>query len=205
MMIPIKKSLFGILLILLAGCASTEPSRFYTLTPMPGSDAKILSQAESQDVSIGVGPVRMPDYLDRQQIVTTSNQNKIKMSEFDRWAGSLKDSFTRVLSENLSVLLSTDHVFLFPWRGAITVDYHIGVDVIQFDGELGGNASLIARWGIFSPKEKKVLLVKKSSFTEPVNEKGYEALVAAQSQALMNLSRDMAAAVKSLSQEMSGQ
>ena len=106
MMSRIKTALFGILLMLLAGCASTEPSRFYALTPMPGSDAKILSQTESQDVSIGVGPVRMPDYLDRQPIVTSSSQNKITFSEFDRWAGSLKDDFSRVLSENLSILLN---------------------------------------------------------------------------------------------------
>jgi uncharacterized lipoprotein YmbA len=203
MMLRIKTALFGISLMLLAGCASTEPSRFYMLTPMPGLDAEVLSETVAQNLSVGVGPISMPDYLDRQQIVTTSNQNEIKMSEFDRWAGSLEDSVARVLSENLSVLLSTDNVLLFPWRGAITVDYQIGVEVIQFDGELGGNASLIARWGIFSPKEKKVLLVKKSSFTEPAGEKGYEALVAAQSRALGRLSSDMAAAVKSLSKGVS--
>lgn len=204
-MLRIKTALFGISIMLLSGCASTEPSRFYTLTPMPGSHAEVLSETVAQDISIGVGPINMPDYLDRQQIVTSSNQNEIKMSEFDRWAGSLNDSFARVLSENLSVMLSTDRVFLFPWRGVITVDYHIGVEVIQFDGELGGNASLIARWGIFSDKEKKVVLVKKSSFTEPAGGKGYEALVAAQSRAIGLLSRDMVAAVKSLSQGMSGQ
>ena len=74
MMSHIKTALFGVLFLLPAGCAGTESSRFYTLMPMPGSDAKIFSRAESQDVSIGVGPVRMPDYLDRQPIVTTSNQ-----------------------------------------------------------------------------------------------------------------------------------
>jgi uncharacterized lipoprotein YmbA len=199
MMLRIKTALFGILLMLLSGCASTEPSRFYTLTPMPGSEAEVLSETVAQNLSVGVGPISIPDYLDRQQIVTTSNQNEIKMSEFDRWAGSLEDSLARVLSENLSVLLSTDSVFLFPWRGAISVDYQIGVEVIQFDGELGGNALLIARWGIFSPKEKKMLLIKKSSFTESAGAKGYEALVAAQSRALGRLSSDMAAAVKSLS------
>jgi uncharacterized lipoprotein YmbA len=198
MMLRIKTALFGISLMLLAGCASTEPSRFYTLTPVPGSNAEVLSETAAQNLSVGVGPINMPDYLDRQQIVTSSNQNEIKMSEFDRWAGSLEDSFARVLSENLSGLLATDRVLLFPWRGAITVDYHIGVEVIQFDGELGGNASLIARWAILSG-ERKMLLMKKSSFTEPVGEKGYEALVAAQSRALGRLSSDMAAAVKSLS------
>ena len=77
MILRIKTTLLGILLMLLAGCASTESSRFYALTPMAGSAAGALSGTLAQDVSIGVGPVRIPDYLDRQQIVTSSNQNTI--------------------------------------------------------------------------------------------------------------------------------
>ena len=203
-MFCIKTVLVGIILVL-AGCASTEPAKFYTLRSIPGSDMGGLPETALQGISIGVGPISIPDYLDRQQIVTTSKQNNVELSEFNRWAGSLKDSIVRVLSENLSILLSSDRVFLFPWRGAIIVDYHIGVDVIQFDGELGGNATLTARWGIFSGKGKKELLVKKSNFTEPVGEKGYDALVAAQSRALMHLSRDMAAAIKTLSKGMPDQ
>ena len=205
MMLRIKTILFVLLLLLLAGCASTEPSRFYALTPMPGSDAGVLSETLAQDVTIGVGPVRIPDYLDRQQIVTSSRQHKRKLAEFDRWAGSLKDSFVLILSENLSALLATDRVFTYPWRGSLSIDYQIEVEVVQFDGELGGNASLIARWTIFDAKEKKVLLVKKSNITESAGAQGYEALVAAQSRTLGHLSRDIAAAVKSVSREMSDQ
>ena len=127
------------------------------------------------------------------------------MAEFDRWAGSLKDSFVRILTENLSALLSTDRLFTFPWRGSLPIDYQIKVEVVQFDGELGGNASLIARWTIFDVKEEKVLLVKKSNFTESAGAQGYEALVAAQSRTLGHLSRDIADAVKSFSREMSDQ
>ena len=198
-MFRIKNAMFGVLFLLLAGCAGTEPSRFYTLAPMPGTDAKILSQAESQALSIGVGPVRMPDYLDRQPIVTTSNQHRIKLSEFDRWAGSLKDDFSRVLSENLSILLSTNRVSLFPWRRSMVIDYQVEVEVYQFDGELGGDASLMACWTIFGGKDNKALAMKKTSFTEPAGSPGCEAMVAAQSRALMHLSRDIAVAVKSLS------
>lgn len=199
MTLRIKITLFGMLLMVLAGCAaSTEPSRFYRLTPMPGSDPKVLSEKAGQGVSVGVGPVEIPDYLDRPQIVTSSNRNKIKIAEFDRWSGSLKDNFGRVLSENLSILLSTDRVFLFPWRGAISVDYHIGVEVIQFDGELDGNASLTVRWAIFGGNDKKMLVMKRSNLTEPTGARGYEALVAAQSRALGRLSRDIAVAIMNI-------
>ncbi len=206
MMLRIKTTLLGILLMVLAGCAAgTESARFYTLTPVTGSDTEGLSEKVGQDVSVGVGPIKIPGYLDRPQIVTSSNRNKIKMAEFDRWAGPLKDSFARVLSENLSILLSTDRVFLFPWRGSIPIDYHIGVEVIQFDGELGGNASVTVRWAIFGGNDKKMLAMKKSSFSEPAGAQGYEALVAAQSRALGRLSRDIAVAIKGISQGMTVQ
>jgi len=149
-----------------------------------------------------VGPINIPDYLDRQPIVTTSRQHKVKLAEFDRWAGSLKDDFSRVLSENLSILLSTNRVCLFPWRGSVAIDYQVEVEVIQFDGELGGNVLLIARWAVFGGKDNKVFIMKKTSFTEPAGAQGYEAMVAAQSRALMHLSRDIAVAVKSVSRGM---
>jgi len=199
MMVRIKIALFGVLVLVMSGCASTEPSRFYILTPISGSDLKGLSGTMARDVSISIGPISIPDYLDRQQIVTVRNGNEIQMAEFDRWAGSLKDSFSRVLSENLSNLLSTDRVFLLPAHRLIPIDYHIGVEVIQFDGELGGNAFLVARWGIFGGKDKKMLVTKKSSFTEPTGARGYEALVAAQSRTIGDLSREMAAAIKDIS------
>ena len=198
MMFPIKTALFGILFVVVAGCASTESSQYYNLTPIPGSDKESRAESAAQDVGIGVGPVKIPDYLDRQQIVTSSNQNKIKMAEFDRWAGSLKDDVPRVLSENLSNLLSTDRIFLYPWRGDVPIDYQIEVEIIRFDGELGRDVLLIARWAIFSGNNRKVLFIKKSSFTESTGAQGYGAMVAAQSRVLGRLSRDIAEAVKGL-------
>jgi len=200
MMSQMKTALIVTLLLLLSGCAvrGTVPSRFYTLTPL-GPDTEPLSETPEREASLGIGPVMIPDYLDRQQIVTRS-QNNIELSEFNRWAGTLTDNFSRVLSENLSILLSTERVVLFPRRGSAPLDYEIAVDVIRFDGELGGNVYLIARWGIYDTKKEETLAVRKSSIIEPVGTKGYKALVAAQSRALAGLSRDIAVAVKNLLQ-----
>lgn len=201
----IKPTLFGIFLILLAGCAATEPSRFYTLMPMAGIDKEGLTEMSAQGISLGIGPIGLPDYLDRPQIVTSSTRNKINISEFNRWAGSLGDDLSRVFSENLSNLLSTDRIFLYPWRGGVPIDYQIEVEIIQFDGEIGGNVSLIARWTIFGGRDRKVLLIKKSSYTESTGESGYEAMVEAESRALGNLSREIATAIKDVSHRESDQ
>jgi len=49
----------------------------------------------------GVGPVTLPPYLDRSQIVMSDRANELNLAEFDQWAESLQTNFTRVLGENL--------------------------------------------------------------------------------------------------------
>ena len=200
-----KTFLLGILVVFLAGCATTESSRFYTLTSMAASNDQTFSEDTARKLSIGVGPVQIPAYLDRQQIVTAGDKNRLHLSEFDRWAGSLRDDFTRVLSENLSLLLSTNHVFIFPWRGSTPIDYRIEVEVIRFDGVPDGDATLMARWTLFNGNENKVLAMKTVKFTEAVQSRGYEGLVAAESRTLTLLSRDIAVMIRCLSQKTAEQ
>jgi uncharacterized lipoprotein YmbA len=186
-------------LVIATGCASTRPSRFYTLSSLVSSETGTKAGASSPGIAIGVGPIRLPEHLDRQQIVTRSSGNELRLAEFDRWAGSLKDDFSRVLAENLSILLSTDRVSLYPWRRSMVIDYQVVVDVARFDGELGGNAWLDARWTVFGGRDKEVLSMHTSRISEPSGAQGHAALVAAQSRALGRLSREIAEAIKDIS------
>jgi uncharacterized lipoprotein YmbA len=72
------------------------------------------------------------------------------------------------------------------------------VTVLRFDGELGGEMNLSARWSIFGEEGDKALVSRKSVFTEPTGSSNYEALAAAGSRALENLSREIADAIKGL-------
>jgi hypothetical protein len=189
-----------IALLLSAGCANTKPSRFYTLSPLATSEGETQGSAEGLGLAIGVGPVKLPEHLDRPQIVTRTSRNELRLAEFDRWAGSLQDDFSRVLAENLSILLSTGRVSLYPWRRSVPIDYQVVVDVNRFDGELGGNTWLIARWSVFGGRDKEVLFMRKSRIIEPSGAQGYRAMAAAQSRALANLSREIAKAIEAISQ-----
>jgi uncharacterized lipoprotein YmbA len=145
-----------------------------------------------------VGPIKFSEYLDRTEIVTRSSSNKITFSDFDVWAGSLAEDFSRVLAENLSVLLSTESVIVYPGPKPSSVDYQIAVDVIRFDGPLGGDVSLIARWAVLQGKDKKLVSVRKSTIIEPSGARGYEPIVAADSRAVEKLSREIAEAIRTL-------
>ena len=183
--------------IALVGCrGTTPPVAFYTLHSP--ATMKMESGAAGQEISIGVGPVAMPDFLDRPQIVTRTSANRISVSEFHRWAGSLPEDFLRVLAENLSILLATNSVAAYPWEGRFDPTYRVLLDVKQFDGQLGEDVLLNVTWTVVAGTAKEELLVQSSTIREPVSAPGYEALVSAQSEAIATLSREIVEAIRTL-------
>ena len=130
-------------------------------------------------------------------MVTRTGQNELRLAEFDRWAGPLDENFAQVLADNLSILLATDRVSLFPWPKSTPIDYQVAVEVTQFDGAPGGMVLLTARWTLRSGDGQHTLAMRKSSISESVAGADYAALAAAQSRAVARLSREVAAAIQS--------
>ena len=188
----------GAALLALAGCATTSPTTFYILSSMPSAAGQSPATARDK-LSLGIGPVALPGYLDRPQVVSLASANRLQLAEFHKWAEPLQDNFSRVLAENLSILLATDHVAIMPQRRATPIDYQITFEVNRFDADSDNTVSLVARWNIFGKDGKKLLVMRKSSITEAstsANDK--EAVVAAMSSALGDLSREIAMALKGL-------
>ena len=187
-------------LVVLGGCAgTTPPSDFYVLSALPQSSAQTRSDGDESRIAIGIGPVKLPEYLDRSQIITRTSPNELKVASFDRWAEPLKSSFPRILMENLATLLNTDQVALYPWRKSASVEYQVVVDVVQFDAENGGDAVLIARWTLLEGRSEKILKRKKSIFRKTLHSNNYRSIVSAQSQTVIELSREIADTVKTFS------
>jgi uncharacterized lipoprotein YmbA len=146
-----------------------------------------------------VGPLHLPGYLDRRQIVTRVNPNELKLSELDNWAEPLKDNVTRVLVENISRLICTEAVVIFPWNKSTHIDFQIDIKIVWMDGKLGETANLLTQWSIIDASDKSVLLTKNSQYTESVTKTTYLALVAAHSRLIATFSHDIAQAIKSIS------
>jgi uncharacterized lipoprotein YmbA len=182
--------------ILVSGCLGRSPSpSFYALTPVQD---QVFSRRSSpvQNPVIGIGPVKLADYLDESQIVTRTSDNQLVKAEFNRWVGSFKNNFMNVLADNLGSLLSTDRIYLYPWRLSVPMDYQVTVDVVRCDGRLGDAAWLEARWSIFGGPEKKLLKTMRSNISETVSGPDYADLVAAQSRAVAKLSQEIATAIQ---------
>ena len=125
--------------ILLGGCVRSPEPKFYTLTPVQDQFIGRRSNP-AQNAVIGIGPVKLADYLDKSQIVTRTSDEQLVKSEFNRWVGSFKDNFINVLADNLGFLLSDQQIYLYPFRPSVPIDYQITLDVIRCDGRLGDAA-----------------------------------------------------------------
>ena len=185
-------ALVCVLAALAAGCASTAPSRFYTLSAASGP------AATSSMVSIAVGPVTVPAVVDRPQIVVNMGPNQVRLEEFNRWAAPLQNNIARVVADNLVVMLGTPRVTLL----SADADYRAVIEVQSFESMPGEAAVLDAVWTVRRSKDGKAE-TGRTTVRETVQEKGYDVLAAAHSRALARLSRDIAAAAAAL--DRSGQ
>jgi uncharacterized lipoprotein YmbA len=195
--------LWLLIAFLMASCAGTAPTQFYVLTALPSSERIPPLPGDKRNLAVGIGPVELPRYLDQPQIATRLSPTTLSLSEFHRWAEPLKDSVSRVLAQNLSNLLTTDYIAIYPWARSTSVDYQVGIDLIHFEGTFGEQSVLEARWYILDAKRERELMRNTSSASVPVDTKDYKTLVAAMSQTLEKLSRDIAVALRALAQHPS--
>lgn len=183
-------------LLALAGCSlnltNSQPTSLYLLTPL-SLEAGAASRPQSM-LHVGLGPVELPAYLNRRQIVTRKTDTELVAAEFDYWAEPLQDNFNRVLKENLSTLLATDHITLYPWKRETTLDYQVRVEVIRFDRDAGGNSWLTARWSVTRPGSDPA--AKRVSYQQVPTGPGYAETVVAMNATLAQLSRDIVDEIK---------
>jgi uncharacterized lipoprotein YmbA len=172
----------------LAGCASA-PSRFYTLE----STAR-ATNAETSQIAVMVGPVTVPEDVDRPEMVVQVSQNRVELLEFDRWAAPVGSGIARTVAGDLTTLLGTPRVASGP-LGNFVPDYRVTIDVQSFDATPGDSVVVDSVWvvkQVASGKARSGRTVAR----EPVSGPGYDAVAAAYSRALGRLSDDVATAIR---------
>ena len=196
----------GLMALSLAGCGSLLPkptpssSKIFVLfSPLQAAERRDLDRPGQ--ISLGVGPVRLPGYLDRREIVTRVAENRFDVSENDRWAEPLDENFTHVLAQNLSVLLGSDRIITYPWPLDKKPRYRVQIDVFRFEVNSAGEAELTARWAVVDETGKEAANLNESRLARPAKEKSNDASVAALSETVADLSREIAKAVIAIDQQ----
>lgn len=140
----------------LSACSSSPDARLYL---MKSANGPVISQTSSQ-ISVQVGPIVMPEYLKRAEIVYRSNAHDISVNEYDQWAESLERNMTSVITSNLATHLGTDKAFDYYANFSITPDYIIRLNVTEFGRVSSDTVSLSASWELVnkSSQQNKVYL-----------------------------------------------
>jgi hypothetical protein len=186
--------------MILTGCigGTSKPSKFYLLRSMENPQKSLPTAGNEDSVSVLIGPITLPAYLDRTQMVTMAGKYELVLEEFNRWGEPLKDNFYRVLMEDLSLLLNTSEVYAYDRDGALTADYQVVIDVTRFDSVASGYAILTAFWTVSGKDSSSPVIKRKSVFRKAVPPTGITGVVEAQNRTLAELSREIAKVIQSL-------
>lgn len=142
----LRLAIVGALFTALAACGSTPPNNYYVLT------AEVNAAANAQTPSIGVGPITIPEYLNRNSMVFQQSGNQLDIEKSERWAEPLTDGILRVMSINLGSALGTQNVQGFPWSPGQTPDYGVTVRILEMDANAAG-AEMVAEWEVRHPAD----------------------------------------------------
>jgi hypothetical protein len=208
----------GLVAFVLGGCTDifglkggSAPVQYYVLSPVPAASAGGQGAVARDDVTVGVAPVAVAEYLESRMIVTRTTANTVELAELHNWAAPLSEHVTAVLADNLSTQIPTDAVLKLPLSRAIPIDVEVRVRLETFERGADGDVRLVARWVLFDETTGRATEVRTSRYQAPVvvargpagREEDaepltaeYEAIVAAMSRVLGELSGEIADAIR---------
>lgn len=194
--IPVLKPLvLGLTALLCAACSVSPVTRYYVLNPVIKAESPAQA-VHAHEKRIGISLLRLPQYLDRTSIITRSTSNELKLAEYDRWGGNPEKNIRQVMNSNLSQLLAPAGFSVVAADSDLSPELNIEVEITRFERFPDGVVRLSAVWHILDRSGK--LLTGRSSdlSSQPIaGASDYDAIVAAMSGLLGQLSHDIAHAV----------
>ena len=176
-----------------AGCTQSAPTRYYTLST---ATQQQTAQHSAKGLVIGLGPLSLPQYLDRPDIVTRAGAHQMKLAEQSKWAEPLEPLLTRIMAEDLYALTGASDVIPVPQRGDLPLDRVVEVDFTRFDASEAGEVTLDDRWRVYRGDYDTLVASGRSQTAEQgAAVPDYDAIVAAMSRAVGQLSAEIAAAI----------
>lgn len=198
----------GAVALLLAGCATAPPDRFYTLasgtlpapvsvpvsTPVSTPPSAPAQPAGAGALYVEVVAVNVPAQVRRNQLVVGGgDEGRVDLLEHHRWAGPLADEIGNALSLGVTARLGAIDVYRTPRPAGVPV-YRISTNIQRFESVPGHYALVDAVWSVRQVGGGAVLTCR-SVLREAVGQ-GYEALVAGHRAALGKLADAVAAGVR---------
>ena len=189
--------LTSVLALAMCGCGTSPPVRYFNLQPLPSAAAG----NEDGDIVVGLGPLGIPGYLSRPQIVTRGAHGEVLIDDFRRWAESVDESIHRIVAANVESLTAGVTVLAYPYNTMLQPEYRIYGDVVRFDADQNGRALLIVQWGIISADREVIIEPRRTRYeATATNPADTGAVVTALNKVVADFSRDIAAQLESVKQ-----
>ncbi len=155
-------TLCAVVSLMIAACGSSPPVRYFALSTMDS----VQQQDPDDAVTLGVGPLRLPEYLNRSQIVTRGPGSELEVDEFSRWAEPLTQALHRVVSTDVDNMMNGVTVIAFPWEAVVQndVDYRLLGEVTRFDADRSGRVVLDIQWAISDVSGEVAVAVRRSKY-----------------------------------------
>ena len=188
-------TLATLVLLMISACGSSPPARYFALNPI---DAE-YRQDPDDAVILGLGPLRIPDYLNRSQIVTRDVEAEMQVDEFSRWTEPLSIALPRIVATDIDNLLDQVVVIMFPYDAQVRsyVSYRLVGDINRFEADQSGLTLLDVQWGIVDADGKMVVPVRRNRYqAQAVPGDGLNNVVSAMNDALSQFSRDVASKIE---------
>ena len=172
-----------------SGCGTSAQALFYTL-----DSTATPTGAAGASYGVMVGPVTIPASVDRNQFVVQVAPNRVEIDEFNRWAAPLAEGISRTVTSDLAVLLGTPDVAMAPFAN-FDPAYRVTINVQRFDSVQGQSVLIDAVWAVNSTKSGTTRMGRTTA-RESVTDPSFDAIAAAHSRALAQVSTDIAAAIR---------
>ena len=145
---------------------------------------------------VGIGPVTLPGYVDRAELVFQSNDYQFQVPANVHWAGTLSENFTRTLASDVGARLGSGNVLPYPFPAGTKPRVQVSVSVQLFHAVSGGDAVLEAAWQLEDPATRRVRRRHNARFSEKIVGDGYGPVVAAESRLVARLADSIAGSLR---------
>lgn len=180
-----RKFICGLFLVLCACSFRSPDSTFY----MMNSDG--LSPVSERKINVAVARVKVPDLLDRAQMVAyEKNSDEVQILEFNRWGESFPDMLQATITNDLMAYLPNAFIKRTYFDNA-NMTYSVNVEINTLKVYRDDKVVLSAWWNI-SNAGGAVIKRDQVSYEVPVQGNSIQDMVNAQSEAVHKMSRDIA-------------
>lgn len=149
-----------VLSMLITSCGQSTPVKYYKLD----SPNIVYESDDEESLVLGLGPLRIPDYLGRNRIVVRGSNSEMLVDDFSRWAEPLEDAIYRLLAANVDSHLEGIMAVSFPYNSMVSHDYQLLGRIDMFESDTAGNTILLVHWGIIDVKGNRVVSPRRARY-----------------------------------------